>query len=79
MSHESRHDSSAGSNPAPRQPDVRRRRFLIAFGAGAAGAAAAAPAVAGPMAAVAQAAPEPESTGYRETEHIRRYYASTRI
>ncbi len=79
MSHDSRHDSSAGSSSAPRQPDVRRRRFLIAFGAGAAGAAAAAPAVAGPAAVVAQAAPEPQSTGYRETEHIRNYYASTRL
>ena len=73
MSHESWHDSSAGSNPARRQPDVRRRRFLIAFGAGAAGAAAAAPAPGRPAAVVAQAAPEPESTGYRETEHIRNY------
>ena len=79
MSNESRHISSAASNLPLRQPDVRRRRFLIAFGAGAAGAAAAAPAIAAPAAAVAQAAPEPESTGYRETEHVRRYYASTRL
>lgn len=79
MSSASPHDSSAASNPPLRQPDIRRRRFLLAVGAGAASAAASAPATAGPAAAVAQAAPEPESTGYRETEHVRRYYASTRL
>ena len=78
MSDASRHDSPAVPSTSP-QPDVRRRRFLLAFGAGAAGAAAAAPAVAGPAAIVAPAAATPEAKGYRETEHIRSYYASTRL
>lgn len=60
------------------QPDVRRRRFLLAFGAGAAGAAVAAPAVAGPIAAAVPAPEKPASRGYRETDHIRAYYASAR-
>ncbi len=78
MSDTSRRDSPAVPNTPP-QPDVRRRRFLMAFGAGAAGAAAAAPAVAGSAAIVAPAAAAPEAKGYRETEHIRNYYASTRL
>lgn len=78
MSDASWHDSPAAPGTSP-QPDVRRRRFLMAFGAGAAGAAAAAPAMAGPAAIVAPTAAAPESTGYRETEHIRSYYASTRL
>lgn len=64
--------------PGNAQPDVRRRRFLLAFGAGAAGAAVATPAVAGAAAAVTPAEPEAASRGYRETDHIRAYYASAR-
>lgn len=60
------------------QPDVRRRRFLLAFGAGAAGVAVAAPAVAGPAAVVTPAAAKTTPRGYRETDHIRAYYASAR-
>ena len=57
--------------------DVKRRRFLLALGAGSAGAAAAAV----PVAKAVEAASEPatESKGYRETEHVRDYYASTRV
>ena len=70
--------SSAAPLTAAHSPDTKRRRFLMAFGAGAAGAAsapvlAAAPAIAGPLEA------EPASKGYQETEHVRRYYASTRL
>lgn len=61
-------------------PDPRRRRLLFALGASSAGAAAAAaaPAV---QASVAQATASkaPPSSGYRETEHVRDYYDSTRI
>jgi hypothetical protein len=64
--------------PGTAQPDVRRRRFLLAFGAGAAGAAVAAPAVAGTAAAATPAAPKAAPRGYRETDHIRAYYASAR-
>ncbi|MBS0328160.1 MAG: formate dehydrogenase [Proteobacteria bacterium] len=64
--------------PGVTPPDVRRRRFLLAFGAGAAGAAVAAPAVAGPAAVVTPPSAAPASPGYRETDHIRAYYATAR-
>jgi hypothetical protein len=61
-------------------PVPRLRGLLLALGACSAGAAgaAAAPVV---EACVAQAtAPTPPaSSGYRETEHVRDYYDSTRI
>ena len=60
-------------------PDTNRRRFLM-FGASAAGAAAAAPVLAAPAAIVeTPAAPETQSQGYRETAHVHRYYATTRL
>jgi hypothetical protein len=60
--------------------DRTRRRFLMAFGAGAAGAASAKALAAAPAAVTAPAAEtKPGSQGYRETEHVRTYYATTRI
>lgn len=71
----------AGDAPASEQPNGRRRRFLLALGAGGAGAAAAA--VAAAPAAIAtpdKAVPAaPDAAGYRETEHVRDYYRTTRI
>jgi hypothetical protein len=71
--------SSPRNAPQSTQPstDVKRRRFLFALGAGSAGAAAAAIPVAN--AVDATTAQQDESKGYRETEHIRDYYASTRL
>ena len=61
-------------------PDFKRRRFLCALGAGGAGAAAlATQSLATPVAPVAAAVAADQSRGYRETEHIRDYYATTRI
>jgi hypothetical protein len=59
--------------------NFKRRRFLLALSAGSASAAATA--AAAPIAAqVVAATPADESAqGYRETEHIRSYYASTRL
>lgn len=66
------------ATPAPQ--DSKRRRLLFALGAGgAATAAAAAQAVAAPVAALPEAAAEARKPGYRETDHVRTYYASTRI
>lgn len=61
-------------------PNVRRRRFLFALGASGAGAAAAAaaPAVQAAAGEIAPVTP-PATRGYRETEHVRDYYDSTRL
>jgi len=61
-------------------PDIKRRRFLLALGAGGAGAAAVATsALAGPVLPAASPDEAETSQGYRETEHVRDYYATTRI
>jgi hypothetical protein len=75
-----------GDRPAPTQSattasdaNLKRRRFLLALGAGsAASAAAATQAIASPVAATPAAEPA-QGSGYRETQHVRDYYASTRI
>ncbi len=61
-------------------PPISRRRFLFALSAGSAGAvaAAASPALAKPV-ATANAAQSASTSGYRETEHVRDYYATTRL
>jgi hypothetical protein len=70
--------ASRNAHNSPQQStDVKRRRFLFALGAGSAGAAAAAVPVAHAVEAATQ--PQEDAKGYRETEHVRNYYASTRI
>ena len=65
--------------PAPAAPDLRRRRFLLAVSAGGAGAVAATtPARAAVVTTPASDAAE-TSTGYRETGHVKSYYATTRL
>ncbi|HEY5309175.1 MAG TPA: hypothetical protein VIK97_11740 [Casimicrobiaceae bacterium] len=60
--------------------DLKRRRFLLALGASGAGAAAvAAQALAAPVVPAAVSADADASQGYRETDHIRDYYATTRL
>jgi hypothetical protein len=61
-------------------PDIKRRRFLLALGAGGAGAAAVATnALASPAMPAATPDGAESSQGYRETDHVRDYYATTRI
>ena len=76
MSDRSHRDTSKAPG-APSTP-LDRRRFLMAFGAGAAGAASA-PVLAAPAAIVPPVEEKPVSKGYQETEHVRRYYSTTRI
>ena len=71
----SRNAPQSAQSPSP---DVKRRRFLFALGAGSAGAAAAAVPVANAIEAAGVQAGD-ESKGYRETEHVRDYYATTRL
>jgi hypothetical protein len=60
--------------------DVARRRFLRAFGVGGAGmAVAATQALAAPVVATSGPPLDARGAGYRETEHVRDYYASTRL
>jgi hypothetical protein len=81
MSHSSQRNAQASvPTQVAKSADLKRRRFLLTLGAGGAGAAAV---VAQPLAArlpesAATAAPE-SVQGYRETEHVRDYYATTRI
>ena len=78
MSDTSRRDTSqAAAKISP--ADSKRRRFLLAFGASAAGAASASALAATPAAIVTPEQSQPKSQGYRETEHVRNYYDSTRI
>lgn len=75
---------SKPSKPVPQEaavkPDSKRRKFLIGASLGSVGAAAALVG-AGVVKPAAEAAPAPEleSKGYRETEHVRRYYGTTRL
>jgi len=65
---------------ASQSADLKRRRFLLALGAGGAGAAAAATTALGRPVMPAEVPGESESAkGYRETDHVRDYYATTRI
>jgi hypothetical protein len=76
-----RHESSPTSATPSPQADVKRRRFLLALGAGsAATAAATAQAIVAPVVPAAPvSAPDEKTSGYRETDHVRNYYASTRL
>jgi hypothetical protein len=68
---------SASSAP---DANLKRRRFLFALGAGgAASAAAATQALATPVAEAGEQAPAQGRPGYRETDLVLTYYASTRI
>ena len=79
MSDASHRDSSpAAPTTAAHFPNANRRRFLTAFGAGAAGVASA-PVLAAPAAIIEAPEAKPVSQGYRETEHVRSYYATTRL
>ena len=71
----------AATLPAVEKPDSKRRNFLIGAGLGGVGAAAA---LAGGVVGVKpEAKPAAEAVaegkGYQETEHVRRYYGTTRI
>jgi hypothetical protein len=79
MSDRSHCDASTSEAETVRLHDVKRRRFLLAFGAGAAGAASASALAAAPAVSVESAADKPAAAGYRETDHVRTYYATTRL
>jgi len=70
--------SSEAQVPAP--TNSQRRRFLFALGAGGAGAAAVVTqSLVAPIAQVTAPEPAAGSSGYRETQHVRDYYQTTRL
>jgi hypothetical protein len=73
-------DPARITSSSPAASQISRRRFVFALSAGSAGAvaAAASPALAKPAEA-AVAAPGATTSGYRETDHVRDYYATTRL
>jgi len=74
-----RRQLSAAWRLAARALDTRRRHFLT-FGAGVAGATFAAPVLTRPVLVAARRGVAPRETpGYRETQHVRRYYATTQL
>jgi hypothetical protein len=74
-----RHHLFAALSRATRSLDANRRRFLK-LGAGAIGAASAVPVLATPALVVARpTAGTREMLGYRESEHVRHYYATARL
>jgi hypothetical protein len=81
MSDASQCDTSRPTAPTgASSTDRTRRRFLFAFGASAAGAASAKALAATPVAAAPEAnETTAQASGYRETQHVRTYYATTRI
>jgi len=73
------HSGAPDAAQQSRSTDPARRRFLLALGVGGAGAAVAT-AGALPVAATVQAtAPTDQDAAYRESEHVRDYYRTTRI
>lgn len=73
------HNVSVALSRATRSLDTHRRRFL-AFGAGAVSAAITVPVLATPALVVARPPVATRQTlGYRETEHVRHYYRTTRL
>lgn len=75
------HNPENASGQTAEPLDNRRRNFLIGAGVGTVGAAAAliGGTAAAPPQDAAGAAAQPDAKGYRETEHVRRYYGTTRI
>ena len=58
---------------------LSRRKFLFAVGAGGAATAAAVVASKNPPAQPKKAAAAPGSKGYQVTEHVRKYYETTKV
>ena len=76
-----RPSTSVQSEKSPRSTDTRRRGFLLALGLGGASAAALAARKLSGVAPNASATPEDaaqKGTGYQTTDHVKRYYETTK-
>lgn len=75
-----RSNTSVQSEKSPRSTDTRRRGFLLALGLGGASAAALAARKLSGVAPSADATEnvEAKGVGYRTTDHVKRYYETTK-
>ena len=73
------HSSAPDAAQQSRSTDPARRRFLFALGVSGAGAAVAAAGALPAAAATEATAPTDQDAAYRESEHVRDYYRTTRI
>jgi hypothetical protein len=72
-------NTSVQSDKSLRSPDTRRRGFLLALGVGGAGAAALAARKLAGVAPNATATPDvAKGAGYQATDHVKRYYETTK-
>jgi hypothetical protein len=62
-----------------KKPGIERRDFLRVMGAGTAGAAAALPLLAAGSAQAKESPEERAKPRYRETDHVKKYYATNRF
>jgi hypothetical protein len=71
--------ASVQPDKSPRSTDTRRRGFLLALGVGGAGAAALAARKLSGVAPNATGTPEDvKGAGYQTTDHVKRYYETTK-
>jgi hypothetical protein len=72
--------TSVQPDKSPRSTDTRRRGFLLALGVGGAGAAALAARSLSGVAPNATATPKDAANGagYQTTDHVKRYYETTK-
>jgi hypothetical protein len=75
------HNPVVPESKSPRNANLQRRGFLLTLGVGGAGAAALAARKLSGSAIAPGASPEPDAdgTGYRLTEHVRRYYHTAKV
>jgi len=76
-----RPSTSVQPDKSPRSTDTRRRGFLLALGLGGAGAAALAARKLSAIAPNATATPDDDAAkgaGYQTTDHVKRYYETTK-
>ena len=76
-----RNSPATASDPAApdSRTNTRRRGFLLALGAGGAGAAALAARSLSGVAPQSESSSSDDSKGYQLTDHVKRYYGTTKI
>jgi len=75
------HNPVSPGNKSSRNTNLQRRGFLLTLGVGGAGAAAVAVRTlsGGAIAPGKTGEPDADAAGYRETEHVRRYYQTAKV